>query len=102
ELPINGCSYGACTCKLSEPLAKSRERFFQRRVWRAGGCVYHGENFARGFRDHAARGIADGAAERAIRVSEYGPAFEVPHFLSDSFVALAGGAVSEHDGRSDV
>src|SRR5579883_992696 len=53
------------------------------------------------FSDHRSRRIADGAAERTLRISQHRTSRKMPRTFSDAFVHLIVRAVPEADGRSD-
>src|ERR1019366_10540234 len=67
------------------------------RIRRTRGCVNYSKDVPRGFRDHAAGGVADRAAERSLRIGEDGPSFEMPRSLSNSFIALAWRPLAKDD-----
>ena len=88
--------------KLREAGGEARLGLLERGIGGGGGGVNNDEDVARRFGDHAARGIADGAAEGAVGIGKNGAAFKVPGLLADAFVAFAGRAVAERNGGADA
>src|ERR1700730_10458180 len=91
----------ACPGELRKALGEPPHGIFERRIGRAGRRVDDKENFAGTFGNHAARGIADRAAEGALRVREDRPSLEVPGAFPNALIALGGRTAPKRDRRTN-